>query len=392
MRAGWANIAGYLKLQVTGRDLERFINLGIANGLYFWNLQRRGGALLLEIKVSDFLRLRPIARKTHVRVHIVRKRGLPFFWRHMWQRQGLMWGAVLFGIALIYLSTFIWKVEIRGLRYSDPGVIEQELLKLGLKSGARKAQIDTDQLENVLMLRLSDRISWVGVNIRGTRAVVEVVERINPVNVKAVGDMVASTAGIVTRVLVVSGQKVANEGQTVRQGEVLIRGTQVALGGGEQAVRADGQVLARVWREEFATVAMQHVDRLRTGQVSEGQLLRLGEKEILFRGKVSSPYPIYDREEIKREPLGRINHFPVEIITIRYLEVAEQIQEYTREEALELAEAQAVEAIRSNLPVGAKVASQQVEILPGEGPYDVRVRVLVETLEDIGVFIAGDSR
>ena len=90
--------------------------------------------------------------------------------------------------------------------------------------------------------------------------------------------------------------------------------------------------------------------------------------------------------------MGRINRFPVEIITIRYLEVVEQIQEYTREEALELAEAQAAEAIRSNLPVGAKVISHQVEILPGEGPHDVRVRVLVESLEDIGVFIASDRR
>jgi similar to stage IV sporulation protein len=189
-------------------------------------------------------------------------------------------------------------------------------------------------------------------------------------------------------VLVVSGQKAVQEGETVSKGMLLIRGSQAGTNGSEQAVKANGQVLARVWREEFSTVPLNQTLRQRTGQVSECRFLNLGGKEIIIKGKGSSPYPVYDQQVTKREVLGRISSLTVEIISIRYYEVVEETRSYTWDQAQKLAEEQVTQAVESKLPANARVTDRKMERISGDNPDEVKVRILVETLEDIGVFAA----
>ena len=76
----WLNyIIGYVNIKVEGYFLERFINICISKKILLWNIKRKKASLLYaNISVSDYKKLKEIARKTKTRVKIESKKGIPF--------------------------------------------------------------------------------------------------------------------------------------------------------------------------------------------------------------------------------------------------------------------------------------------------------------------------
>ena len=75
----WKFLFGYVMIQVEGKNLERFLNILMSNGLDIKNIRRNGPySLTLDIVTFDFYRLRNIIRKNRVRIkiRILKKRGL----------------------------------------------------------------------------------------------------------------------------------------------------------------------------------------------------------------------------------------------------------------------------------------------------------------------------
>ena len=71
---------GYIKIQVRGEQTERFLNLCRGRKICIRNLCcHPDGELTGVLAVKDFFLLGPLCRKTGVRIHIVEKHGLPFF-------------------------------------------------------------------------------------------------------------------------------------------------------------------------------------------------------------------------------------------------------------------------------------------------------------------------
>ena len=65
---------GYLRIEIEGYYIEKFINLCIKNKINIWSLKRdKGTKLFLNIGINDFKKLSPICRKTKCRVKIQKK-------------------------------------------------------------------------------------------------------------------------------------------------------------------------------------------------------------------------------------------------------------------------------------------------------------------------------
>ena len=72
-------IMGYVRIEVEGYYVERFINICTNRKILVWNLKREKGVkLYLNIGINDFKNLVDIAKKTNCKVKILRKRGIPF--------------------------------------------------------------------------------------------------------------------------------------------------------------------------------------------------------------------------------------------------------------------------------------------------------------------------
>ena len=70
---------GYVKIRVEGYSPERFLNLCRHHQIYIWGLNPCGNAYEMYMSLKGFRRLRPIVRKTHTKVLLVQRNGLPFF-------------------------------------------------------------------------------------------------------------------------------------------------------------------------------------------------------------------------------------------------------------------------------------------------------------------------
>ena len=220
-------ILGYVRIEVEGYYIERFINICRNKKILIWNLKREKGVkLYLNIGIGDFKKLSEISRKTKCKIKIQKKKGIPFILHRYKKRK-------IFAICLIILllgiyssSKYIWNIEIRVEENLAIENIEEDLNSLGLKRGMQKSEVDTNKIINEIRLKRND-ISWIGIDIKGTNAIVKIVkadEKPEIVDNSDYCNIVASKDGIITKIIAQNGTAVVSEGDVVKKGDVLIAG------------------------------------------------------------------------------------------------------------------------------------------------------------------------
>ena len=84
---------GYVKVRIQGEQTERFLNLCRARNIRIFDLRRETDQSLTGcFRVPDFFRLSPVHRKTKVKIHILEKHGLPFFFYRSKKRKAFLLG------------------------------------------------------------------------------------------------------------------------------------------------------------------------------------------------------------------------------------------------------------------------------------------------------------
>lgn len=393
---------GHVSLVVRGEALEKFINMAASRGIYLWDITRVGAdKVRIKVRLSGVKPLRHIARETRCRFKIGNRQGMPFVIERMKKRKMMVFGAIIFLALLYMLSSFVWFIEVDG----NQKIAKEEILitakQAGLAPGVVKWNIDPVVVERAIKDKLPT-VAWTGVYIKGTKARIEIVEKKMPDGVEdgQPAHIVAKKAGLVKDILVLSGNPVVKEGDTVALGQVLISGEILpeenfepsALGEPEpiempRFVHAKGIVKAKVWYEGYGEGQLVEVGQRASGRQIELICMKIAGKEIILKGPRKIPYEKYQTEEqVKSIPSWRNISLPVEVNIVQYMELVDYREERTRAQAHQLAEQKALKAIDEKLPEDAKVLEQRVErIETGQKEQLIRVRVFVEALEEIGV-------
>lgn len=394
-------LQGYLVIHVTGEAPERFVNMAASRGIYLWDVERlKNGAVMLKVHLRVVRALRHIARRTRCRFRIRQRSGLPFYFVALRRRRALALGAVLFLAALYFLSSFIWFVEVNGNEKLDSSEVLRAAGQAGLRRGAPKWNIDTGTIENKILEQLP-LVSWSGVYIKGTKATIEVAERIVPVEENnRPAHIVAKKLGVIKEVLVISGRQAVKEGDTVSKGQVLISGEILPVeeqvkseeGKKDEApkpsvfVHAKGIARARVWYDGYSEVSLVETGKRPTGREETHVSIKFKGKEIILSGSPNEPFEQYETKTfISRTPQWRNLTLPVELITIKYFELADFKEERSRAAARRTAEERAYAAAARDMPGDAIIQDRWFEeVATGDSDKLVRVKVVIETVEDIG--------
>ena len=71
----WLNyIIGYVNIKVESYFLERFINLAIKSNIFLWDIKKRSrNTATMKVSVRGFFHIRKAARKTRVKVKIIKR-------------------------------------------------------------------------------------------------------------------------------------------------------------------------------------------------------------------------------------------------------------------------------------------------------------------------------
>ncbi|EGO63319.1 sporulation protein YqfD [Acetonema longum] len=372
---------GSVRIEIVGRMPERFINLCMAQEIYLWGIIETENKLYAYVLLPDFFRIRPLVKKSQCRIRVLGYRGLPFLMKRIKRRKMMVVGFVLFLTVLQILTSYIWFIDITGVKTVSREALQNVLTTNGLRIGAVKHHIQVKAVENAIETSIPE-VAWVGLTFQGTRAMIEIVEKTTAKEEdKSPADIVALRDGIVTEAIVLTGEPMVKKGDTVRKGDVLIRGMTE-----QQPVRAKGIIKARTWYESYSEAGFVEEKRERTGRRLVSVILHCGDREIIFNKIADQPFALYETEFIrKKAPQWRNSSLAVECTIKLYHELTATVITYTQEQVQDHAKAEALAVINQTLPESAEILTRTVTVLQTPETDLIRVKVTMEAMEDIGV-------
>lgn len=299
-------LRGNVRLEVEGAFPERFLNLCAQRGILFWNVEwlettrlrltvtRLGSRQAMELGERVLCTVTPAARS-----------GVPFFLARFKTRYAFWVGLALSLAAVCILSAFILTIEVKGNTTVSTAQILTELRRQGLSIGTFGPGLDERTVGNKVLLQIPE-LSWLSINLYGTRAEVlvrEAVEAPEVVDASEHGSVVARASGIITKVEALTGEAVVKVGDTVLEGETLISGT-IHLEGpaysetpeiGQIQTRASGRVYARTWRTFAAKLPLEAQVKRYTGEEDSVWSVTVLGRRLEFFGKGGISFNRYDK-------------------------------------------------------------------------------------------------
>ena len=299
-------LRGSVRLEVEGAFPERFLNLCAQRGILFWNVEwMETTRLRLTVTRRGSRQAAALGERTLCTVTPAGRKGMPYFLARFRKRYAFWVGMGLSMAAVCVLSSFVLTIEVKGNTNVSTAQILTELRRQGLGIGTFGPGLDERTVGNKVLLQLP-QLSWLSINLYGTRAEVlvrEAVEAPELVDAQEYGSVVARASGIVTRVEALTGEAVVKVGDTVLEGETLISGT-VHLEGpaysdkpeiGQIQVRASGRVYARTWRTMAAQLPLEAQVKRYTGEETNlWSVTALGRRTDFF-GKGGISFDRYDK-------------------------------------------------------------------------------------------------
>ncbi|HHU77984.1 MAG TPA: sporulation protein YqfD [Clostridiales bacterium] len=373
----WNYLIGYVVIRVEGLSLEKFINLTVSRGIHLWGIDRQNyTTLTAKISIKGFRQLHGISHKIRCRIRIVDKRGLPFILFRYRHRKMLAAGLILFLFIIYGLSSFVWTVEVEGAEEINPQKVLSELESLGVQAGVLKSDIDSLWIENQLIIRIPE-LSWASLEIRGSKAVLRVRESVLPpvlIDRDTPCNVVAAKDGIIDKMIVLDGQAMVSEGQTVKKGQLLISGIiEHPNTIGVRYVHSMGKIIARTWYEETVELSLKEPFRQRTGRRSEIRYIGWERFKVPYM-KEEVPFLDFDLE-VKQD-----GFFILEI----YHETEEIYWERNKHKAKQMLEELANQKVRKKIPMGAKIVDKKLKY-DMIGSEKLIAVIYAEALEDIGM-------
>lgn len=321
----WINfLRGSLWIEVTGAFPERFLNLCAQGGVAFWALELPDQhTLRLRIARQETKRVEELARRVQCEITVLERSGLPHFLHRFRRRYALLLGLALALCAVAVLSRFILTVDVSGNEIVSTERILEELKRHGVRPGAYGPSINENLVCNEMRLAL-DELSWISINLHGTRAEVLVAERTpkpEVVDENIPAHIVADGAGIITKMRVLNGQAKFEVGDTVVEGEILISGVMdleepqySTIDMGTLTVRAEGTVQARTWRTLTAVIPLEAAVKTYTGEEISRWSLTFFSYRLQFYKNGGISYERYDKiAETRTLDLPGVGSVPVSL-------------------------------------------------------------------------------
>ena len=306
-------LRGSLQVDLKGAAVERFLNLCAIHGVAFWDMRSLDADHFTAwVSVGGYLQLRPYARKTGCRVRVLRKRGFPFVVKYMTRRWALLLCLLLCIIGVYFLSAFVWTIEVQGCEITTEDEILALVEQAGLKTGTRRSNCNLIELQNNVMSK-TDKLSYFTVNFKGVHAIIEVMERENPVEKPEKlppCDVVSEVTGIILRLRVRTGKAMVQVGDTLQSGDLIASGTIVNENDETQTtlLHAKAEADVRTWYTLRTAVPSELQLLTEMEAWNESSTFLFGERRFPLGLIEKNTVPWYDKQ-IKTHYLYLHEHF-----------------------------------------------------------------------------------
>lgn len=220
-------VLGYVKFEAEGVDCARLVSRAANRGIVVTDIRVDGIRMTGNVSCRHYKELGGEAVRLGIRMRIKKKVGLVFLLRKNRERAGLAAGTILAFLMIALFGTFVWGIEVKGVKKIPEEAVLAAAKASGLTVGRSSTTYNARRIEADMLPLLGDA-AWVSVNIQGCRAVIVVSERVpepemfhdddEPVNV------VAKRGGVIRRTVVSDGMFVKEIGKSVAAGDLLVSG------------------------------------------------------------------------------------------------------------------------------------------------------------------------
>ena len=384
-------LQGYLTIKVWGFSPERFMNLCSNHKIFLWNIRNHGDYYTMNIRLKNFYRLKGFTRKTGTRVVITGSYGLPFLSVRAWKRKIFLLG--LFGSLCfwIWMSGFIWAIEVNGNYYVTTDVFQDFLKENEIQTGLKKKNVDIEKLEEAIRTHF-DIVTWTSAQIDGTRLLIQVKENdliiaekgeTKEAQVEAGVDLVADKDGTIVSIVTRTGVPKVSAGTQIKRGDILVEGG-VPIYNDDSTVKrydfcnADADIILRCVYSFEEQIAEKYEKKIYTGREREVPFFLIGTKKF----KIQVPGNTYENsdliEEKRQLKLFDNYYLPVYIgeNLVREYKIEEKI--YTKEEVKMLFEERLQKFIQTLQEKGVQIIEKNVTINKTSGVWKMKVDFLAE--------------
>ncbi len=341
--AGW--FKGYLLIRVTGYGSRRFVNLCRNHGIELWLIRYDDSEDMLYCRIflKDFYKLRPIARKCKVWAVVKERSGFPFVIEMMRQRLSFFVGVAIFIFLLMFLSSRIWGISIEGQSVHTRESLLKYLDSRNVYGGMAVRDVECSTIREELRHSFDD-ISWVSVELRGSRILIKLKEaqlvQENKED-KTPASLVAEDAGTVISIVTSRGTANVRAGDKIKKNKVLISGIDKITGDGDELVRkrrvrAEGKVVIESVKKYEDELLKRYSKKEYTGRKKYLYNIIVSGTNVFFYNPLNN-LETYKKCDIIREG-GQIfkdlsQRFPVYFWRQCFAEVKNTEADYTDKEA-----------------------------------------------------------
>ena len=364
-------LQGYVKIRVWGFAPQRFINLCSNKGILLWNIEKQEDVYTMCIGLQSFYELRPIARKTKVRVVISERYGLPFFMPGMLRRKAFLAGLVLTVAFWMISSLFVWDIQVSGNYQVTDDVFFDFLEQEGVRTGMRRSELNIGELEKQIRRKFS-QVTWTSGRLDGTRLVIEIKENDMPVP-EAVQDttgdgkdLVAQYDGIITDMIVRCGVPKVSVGSEVAKGDILVEG-RIPIYDEDGTVReyrpvtSDADIVLEHTGTFQAYLPVDYVRKRYTGRQKTFYFIHFGDRE--WKPERTVKFLQYD-SVLETCPVKALEylHIPCIVGRITYREYQKTEYCYTTSEAETVLQKKIMDFLETLDEKGVQIISKDVKI------------------------------
>ncbi len=378
-------ISGYLRINIEGYYIERFINICRKENIPVWNIKKEKDIrLTFSIKIKDFKKICKIAKTTKCKLKIKKKKGFPFILNRYRKRKIFAIFLILVIILIGMSSNYVWNIEVIEENGNNLENIMQNLNQSGLGVGKRKSEINTKEVINKVRLERND-VAWMGIELKGTNAIVKVVksdEKPDIIDENEYCSIVADKAGIITKISAQDGTANVKVGDTINEGETLINGWVEGKYTGIRYVHAKGEIQAKVWYTKHKFIEYNTTEKRETGNQEEKYAIKFNNFKINL-GKGVSKFEIYDTIETENKfKIFSDFYLPISIVKTTNKEIENVQKKYNKEEAKMLGIKELEEELNNEIENKDNIVNKNINTYENENGLDVYVTY--EVLENIG--------
>lgn len=341
---------GYVKIRVSGCSPERFLNLCRYHGIYLWGLNPVGTAYEMYVTLNGFRKIRPIVRKTQVRIKLVKRYGFPFLLHKYRKRTLFVPGILVCMILLTIYSSCIWDIHFEGNEKWTDEVLLEFLETTNVHPAMGKHQVDCAQIVRDIR-KTYDDIVWVSASIDGCCLKIQIKENedtFREENKKSDTsqeqnenqeqnvnqqqdtdkepmedrqdtpvDLVAEQDGIITDIITRNGVPQVHIGDEVKKGDVLVSGRVEVLNDAQEVIgyqyqHSDADIFADTqmeYREEVSvTYRKKRYDKKKQRYLFQ---LQIGKYRLMF-GTQKHSFSQWEKHTLETQiKLGENFYLPV---------------------------------------------------------------------------------